>query len=63
VVAVPALLVAQDPAVVLDALMKLAEGSPAFAHELRVDAFLQQVRVSTQQKLALRLIWSSAELP
>jgi len=39
-----ALLVAQDPAVVIGALMKLAGGSPAFAHELSVDAFLQQVR-------------------
>jgi Zn-dependent protease with chaperone function len=38
-----ALLVAQDPAVVIGALMKLAGGSPAFAHELSVDAFLQQV--------------------
>lgn len=40
-----ALLVAQDPAVVIGALMKLAGGSPAFAHELSVDAFLQQVCV------------------
>ena len=39
-----ALLVAQDPAVVIGALMKLAGGTPAFAHELSVDAFLQQVR-------------------
>lgn len=39
-----ALLVAQDPAVVIGALMKLAGGSPAFAHELSVDAFLQQAR-------------------
>lgn len=39
-----ALLVAQDPGVVIGALMKLAGGSPAFAHELSVDAFLQQVR-------------------
>jgi hypothetical protein len=38
-------LVAQDPAVVIGALMKLAGGSPAFAHELSVDAFLQQVGV------------------
>jgi Zn-dependent protease with chaperone function len=38
-----ALLVAQDPAVVIGALMKLAGGSAAFAHELNVDAFLQQV--------------------
>eukprot|EP00775_Hariotina_reticulata_P005214 gene5214-5452_t len=39
-----ALLVAQDPAVVIGALMKLAGGTPAFAHELSVDAFLQQAR-------------------
>ena len=39
-----ALLVAQDPTVVIGALMKLAGGSPMFAHELSVDAFLQQVR-------------------
>lgn len=38
-----ALLVAQDPTVVIGALMKLAGGSPTFAHELSVDAFLQQV--------------------
>jgi Zn-dependent protease with chaperone function len=38
-----ALLVAQDPAVVIGALMKLAGGSPAFAHEYSVEAFLQQV--------------------
>lgn len=29
--------------VAIRALMKLAGGSPAFAHELSVDAFLQQV--------------------
>jgi Zn-dependent protease with chaperone function len=38
-----ALLVAQDPKVVISALMKLACGSPSFAAELNVDAFLQQV--------------------
>lgn len=38
-----ALLVAQDSTVVIGALMKLAGGSPTFAHELSVDAFLQQV--------------------
>jgi hypothetical protein len=42
-----ALLVAQDPAVVIGALMKLAGGSPAFAHELSVDAFLEQVCTPT----------------
>jgi Zn-dependent protease with chaperone function len=44
-----ALLVAQDSSVVIGALMKLAGGSPAFAHELSVEAFLQQVRVRAAQ--------------
>lgn len=39
-----ALLVAQDPRVVVSVLMKLAGGSPALAHDLNVDAFLQQAR-------------------
>ncbi|KAG2493772.1 hypothetical protein HYH03_007993 [Edaphochlamys debaryana] len=39
-----ALLVAQDSKVVVSALMKLAGGSPSFASELNVDAFLQQSR-------------------
>ncbi|GIL45127.1 hypothetical protein Vafri_2050 [Volvox africanus] len=39
-----ALLVAQDPKVLISALMKLAGGSPSFASELNVDAFLQQSR-------------------
>lgn len=39
-----ALLVAQDPRVVMSALMKLAGGSPTFSHELNVDAFLRQAR-------------------
>mmetsp|Transcript_1755 Transcript_1755/g.5092 ORF Transcript_1755/g.5092 Transcript_1755/m.5092 type:complete len:323 (-) Transcript_1755:264-1232(-) len=39
-----ALLVAQDPRTVVSALMKLAGGSPSFAHELNVDAFLKQAR-------------------
>ncbi|EFJ47524.1 hypothetical protein VOLCADRAFT_105085 [Volvox carteri f. nagariensis] len=39
-----ALLVAQDSKVVISALMKLAGGSPSFASELNVDAFLQQSR-------------------
>lgn len=42
-----ALLVAQDQAVVIGALMKLAGGTPAFAHELSVDAFLEQVCTPT----------------
>lgn len=41
-----ALLVAQDARVVISALMKLAGGSPAFANELNVDAFLEQVGVA-----------------
>lgn len=39
-----ALLVAQDPRVVMSALMKLAGGSPALAAELNTDAFLRQAR-------------------
>ncbi|GAB4814080.1 hypothetical protein N2152v2_001126 [Parachlorella kessleri] len=39
-----ALLVAQDSRVVVSALMKLAGGSPAIAHELNIDAFLRQAR-------------------
>ena len=38
-----ALLVAQDPRVVVSALMKLAGGSPSLSKELNVDAFLEQV--------------------
>lgn len=45
-----ALLVAQDSTVVIGALMKLAGGSPAFAHELSVDAFLQQVIGTTHSQ-------------
>eukprot|EP00884_Botryococcus_braunii_P006850 jgi/Botrbrau1/16166/Bobra.0272s0003.2 len=39
-----ALLVAQDPRIVVSVLMKLAGGSPSFAGELNVDAFLRQAR-------------------
>ena len=39
-----ALLVAQDPKVVIGALMKLAGGSSKFAAELNVEAFLEQAR-------------------
>lgn len=39
-----ALLVVQDPKVVVSTLMKLAGGAPRFAHELNVDAFLDQAR-------------------
>lgn len=39
-----ALLVAQDAKVVMSVLMKLAGGSPSLAHELNVDAFLEQAR-------------------
>ena len=38
-----ALLVAQDPRVVISTLMKLSGGSPSFAAELNIDAFLEQV--------------------
>ncbi|KDP46283.1 hypothetical protein JCGZ_10123 [Jatropha curcas] len=39
-----ALLVAQDPKVVISVLMKLAGGSPSVADQLNVDAFLEQAR-------------------
>ncbi len=39
-----ALLVVQDCGVVVGALMKLAGGCPSLAHELSVEAFLEQVR-------------------
>jgi len=39
-----ALLVAQDPRVVVSVLMKLAGGSMHMAHELNVEAFLRQAR-------------------
>ena len=39
-----ALLVSQDPRVVISSLMKMAGGSPALARELSVDAFLAQAR-------------------
>lgn len=38
-----ALLVAQDPRIVVSALMKLAGGSPSLSKELNIDAFLEQV--------------------
>ncbi|KAJ0636110.1 putative CAAX prenyl protease 1 [Helianthus annuus] len=39
-----ALLVVQDPKVVMSVLMKLAGGSPSLADQLNVDAFLEQAR-------------------
>ncbi|XP_068646198.1 plastoglobule-localized metallopeptidase 48, chloroplastic [Aristolochia californica] len=39
-----ALLVAQDPRVVVSVLMKLAGGCPSMADQLNVDAFLEQAR-------------------
>ncbi len=39
-----ALLVAQDPAIVASLLMKLAGGSPSFAPQLNLEAFLAQAR-------------------
>ncbi|CAL1391423.1 unnamed protein product [Linum trigynum] len=39
-----ALLVAQDPKVVISLLMKLCGGSPSLADQLNVDAFLEQAR-------------------
>jgi Zn-dependent protease with chaperone function len=39
-----ALLVAQDPRVVISLLMKLSGGSPSLVSQLNVDAFLDQAR-------------------
>ncbi|KAG5614739.1 hypothetical protein H5410_014563 [Solanum commersonii] len=39
-----ALLVAQDPKVVVSVLMKLAGGCPSLSEKLNVDAFLEQAR-------------------
>lgn len=39
-----ALLVSQDPKVVISVLMKLAGGSPSLSDQLNVDAFLEQAR-------------------
>ncbi|KAF3337482.1 Protease HtpX [Carex littledalei] len=39
-----ALLVVQDPKVVISVLMKLAGGAPSLADQLNVDAFLEQAR-------------------
>lgn len=39
-----ALLVSQDPKVVVSVLMKLAGGSPSLADQMNVDAFLEQAR-------------------
>ncbi|XVF16202.1 hypothetical protein REPUB_Repub10bG0011600 [Reevesia pubescens] len=39
-----ALLVAQDPKVIISVLMKLAGGCPSMADQLNVDAFLEQAR-------------------
>ncbi|KAH7577194.1 hypothetical protein ACOSQ2_002006 [Xanthoceras sorbifolium] len=39
-----ALLVAQDPKIVISVLMKLAGGCPSMADQLNVDAFLEQAR-------------------
>lgn len=39
-----ALLVAQDPKVIISVLMKLAGGCPSLSEQLNVDAFLEQAR-------------------
>lgn len=39
-----ALLVAQDPKIVMSVLMKLSGGCPSLADQLNVDAFLEQAR-------------------
>ena len=36
---------AQDPKIVISTFMKLAGGSPSFAAELNIDAFLEQARL------------------
>ena len=41
----------QDPKVVISTLMKLAGGSPSFASELNIDAFLEQARLLQQANL------------
>eukprot|EP00897_Mesotaenium_endlicherianum_P007307 jgi/Mesen1/6604/ME000338S05773 len=52
-----ALLVAQDPKVVVGVLMKLAGGSPSLAGELSVDAFLQQARSYDEAASSSPLAW------
>ena len=51
-----ALLVVQDPKVVVSSFMKLAGGSGRFAGELSVDAFLQQAK-SYEQASSSPLGW------
>lgn len=48
-----ALLVAQDPKVIVSVLMKLAGGSPSLAPQLNVDAFLAQARAYDQSNTQL----------
>lgn len=52
-----ALLVAQDPKVVVSVLMKLAGGSPSLAADLNVDAFLQQARSYDEAASSSPLAW------
>jgi len=51
-----ALLVAQDRSVIISVLMKLAGGTPSFAEELNIDAFLEQAR-SYDEATASPLGW------
>lgn len=48
-----ALLVAQDPKLIVSVLMKLAGGSPSLAPQLNVDAFLAQARAYDQSNTQL----------
>lgn len=52
-----ALVVTQDARVVVSALMKLAGGSSALAHELSVDAFLEQARSYDEAASSSPLAW------
>eukprot|EP00271_Cylindrocystis_brebissonii_P019160 TRINITY_DN5720_c0_g1_i1.p1 TRINITY_DN5720_c0_g1~~TRINITY_DN5720_c0_g1_i1.p1 ORF type:complete len:414 (+),score=41.51 TRINITY_DN5720_c0_g1_i1:230-1471(+) len=52
-----AVLVAQDPKVVVSVLMKLAGGSPSLARDLNVDAFLQQARSYDEAASSSPLSW------
>lgn len=52
-----ALLVAQDPKVVVSVLMKLAGGSPSLAKDLNVEAFLEQARSYDEVSSSSPLSW------
>lgn len=56
-----ALLVAQDPKVVVSVLMKLAGGSPTLAPQLNVEAFLAQARAYDQTNTQLSRLFKEAQ--